>query len=227
MARTMGISAEDHARISAAVASAEAKSDGEISTMAARQSDSYAEWAVLLAALVAFIVPALVAIDSRGFNDLLIEITGAWHVDYSFGVLAAATVALQLKVFLLIWLALLWMPLRLALTPSVLKRQRVHEAAIKAFRIGIESRTRAATGVLIYLSLAEQRAEIVGDAAIDAKVSSEDWLETMTVLIGEVKAQRPGDGIVQAVELTGTLLAQHFPRSHDDQNEMPDRLIEL
>ena len=227
MARTVLISAEDHARISAAVATAEAKSDGEIATMAARQSDSYAEWAVLLAALVAFLVPALVAIDSRGFNDLLIEITGAWHVDYSFGALAAATVALQLAVFLLVWLALLWMPLRLVLTPSVLKRQRVHEAAIKAFRIGIESRTRAATGVLIYLSLAEHRAEIVGDAAINAKVSSEDWLETMTVLIGDVKSGQPGNGIVQAVELTGTLLARHFPRSHDDQNEMPDRLIEL
>lgn len=227
MARTIRISAEDHARISAAVALAEAKSDGEISTMAARQSDSYAEWAVLLAALIAFLVPALVAIDSRGFNDLLVEITGAWHVDYSFGALAAATVALQLAVFLLVWLVLLWMPLRLMLTPSVLKRQRVHEAAIKAFRIGIESRTRAATGVLIYLSLAEHRAEIVGDAAINAKVTSEDWLETMTVLIGEVKAGQPGNGIVQAVELTGTLLARHFPRSHDDQNEMPDRLIEL
>ena len=135
MARTIRISAEDHARISAAVALAEAKSDGEISTMAARQSDSYAEWAVLLAALVAFLVPALVAIDSRGFNDLLVEITGAWHVDYSFGALAAATVALQLAVFLLVWLVLLWMPLRLMLTPSVLKRQRLHEAAIKAFSL--------------------------------------------------------------------------------------------
>lgn len=227
MARAILISAEDHARISAAVAVAEAKSDGEISTMVARQSDSYAEWAVLLAALIAFLVPALVAYDARAFNDLLIAVTGAWHVDYGFGALAAATVALQLSVFLLCWLALLWMPLRLALTPSLLKRQRVHEAALKAFRIGIESRTRAATGVLIYLSLAEHRAEIIGDAAINSKVSSDDWLETMTVLIGEVKAGEAGNGIVQAVQLTGDLLAKHFPRSHDDQNEMPDRLIEL
>lgn len=227
MARTILISAEDHARISAAVAAAEAKSDGEISTMVARQSDSYAEWAVLSATIAAFLVPALVALDSARFDELLIAASGAWHADYGYGVLAAATVGLQIAMFLLVWLALLWMPLRLALTPGLLKRQRVHEAALKAFRIGIESRTRAATGVLIYLSLAEHRAEIVGDAAINAKLSSEDWLETMTVLIGEVKADRAGDGIVKAVELTGTLLAKHFPRSHDDQNEMPDRLIEL
>jgi putative membrane protein len=36
-----------------------------------------------------------------------------------------------------------------------------------------------------------------------------------------------GDGIVAAVERVGTVLAEHFPRSEGDINEIPDKLIEL
>jgi putative membrane protein len=104
---------------------------------------------------------------------------------------------------------------------------RVRREAVRAFRIGIESRTRAATGVLIYLSLAEHRAELVADAAINGKVAAADWGEAMAQLIADVRDGRPGDGIVAAVTMAGDLLERHFPRSHDDQNEMPDRLIEL
>ena len=38
---------------------------------------------------------------------------------------------------------------------------------------------------------------------------------------------RPGDGIVAAIERVGAVLAEHFPRSADDKNEIPDKLIEL
>lgn len=227
MARMMLIPPQDHARISAAVGAAEAASDGEISTMVARQSDDYAEWAMLLAALTGLLAPALVAGDAAGFDALLVAIGGGWHSGYTSGELIAMTILMQLVLSGLAWLALRWMPLRLALTPPGLKRARVRAAAIRAFRVGIEARTRAATGVLIYLSLAEHRAEILGDAAITTKVGAEEWVETMAALLSEVKEGRPGDGIIAAVGLTGALLAKHFPRSHDDINEMPDRLIEL
>jgi putative membrane protein len=42
-----------------------------------------------------------------------------------------------------------------------------------------------------------------------------------------VKAGRPGDGIVAAVGHVGKVLAEHFPRSAADTNEIPDKLIEL
>jgi len=100
-------------------------------------------------------------------------------------------------------------------------------AAIRAFRIGIESRTRAATGILLYCSIAEHRAELVADSGINAKVADAAWGEAMATLIAEIRAGRPGNGIVQAVEIAGRVLATHFPRSHDDTNEIPDRLIEL
>ena len=49
----------------------------------------------------------------------------------------------------------------------------------------------------------------------------------MAALIAGVRAGRPGDGMVDAVAQVGVVLAAHFPRSVDDTNELPDRLIEL
>jgi putative membrane protein len=46
-------------------------------------------------------------------------------------------------------------------------------------------------------------------------------------LVEQVREGRPGDGIVAAIERVGAVLAEHFPRSADDKNEIPDRLIEL
>ena len=95
------------------------------------------------------------------------------------------------------------------------------------FKAGAERRTIGRTGILIYLSMGEHRAEIVADEAITTVTTPETWGEAMAALLIEVKAGRPGDGIVAAVELIGEVLAEHFPRSSDDTNEIPDKLIEL
>jgi putative membrane protein len=77
------------------------------------------------------------------------------------------------------------------------------------------------------MSMAERRAEIVADEAITKVTTPETWGEAMAALIMEVKAGRPGDGIVAAVAIVGQVLAEHFPKSGTDTNEIPDKLIEL
>ena len=49
----------------------------------------------------------------------------------------------------------------------------------------------------------------------------------MAALSTEIKAGRPGEGMVQAVEKIGEVLAQCLPAQADNPNELPDRLIEL
>ena len=49
----------------------------------------------------------------------------------------------------------------------------------------------------------------------------------MHALIAEGREGRPGEGIVAAIERVGVVLAEHFPRSAGDVNEIPDKLIEL
>jgi putative membrane protein len=119
------------------------------------------------------------------------------------------------------------MPLRLALTPGATKHRRVRRRAVTVFRAAAERRTEGRTGILIYLSMAERRAEIVADDAILKVTDAHTWGEAMTALLVEVKQGRPGDGIVAAIERVGGVLAEHFPRSAGDTNEIPDKLIEL
>jgi putative membrane protein len=223
----MIIPVEDHVRISSAVAEAELKSDGEISTMVARQSDNYSDWILFIAALVPMLTLATIMLIPERFEQWVVWLMGNWHPALTRGELLFAVLVVQALSFVKGWALLRGTPLGIWLTPKAIKIRRVRREAVRAFRIGIESRTRAATGVLIYLSLAEHRAELVADAAINGKVNDADWGEAMARLIGDVRDGRPGDGIAGAVEMVGALLATHFPRSQDDQNEMPDRLIEL
>ena len=75
--------------------------------------------------------------------------------------------------------------------------------------------------------LAEHRAEIVADAAIHGKVSPEVWGEAMADLVTRLRDGRPGEGMAAAVARIGAVLAEHFPRTAGDANELPDRLIVL
>jgi putative membrane protein len=132
--------------------------------------------------------------------------------------------ALKFTVALLI---LKWMPLRIALTPGATKHRRVRRRALAIFKSAAERRTTGRTGILIYLSMAERRAEIIGDEAITKVTTPETWGDAMTSLLVEVKQGRVGDGIVAAIERVGLVLTEHFPRTADDVNEIPDKLIEL
>jgi putative membrane protein len=119
------------------------------------------------------------------------------------------------------------MPLRLALTPGPTKQRRVRRRAVAVFRAAAERRTVGRTGILIYLSLAERRAEIVADEAITGVTTPETWGEAMAAMLVDVKEGRLADGMVAAIERVGAVLTEHFPRSAADRNEIPDKLIEL
>ncbi len=222
----MRLTPEDHALVTAAVSAAEAGTDGEIVTVVARRSDAYHDVALHWAVLAMLLALALLATWPAPALWLQAIMENPWTPAGPRALFAAALVLITL-VFLIVRLALAWPPLRLALTPGATKSRRVRRRALELFRTAAEKRTRAATGVLIYLSLAEHRAELIADAAIHDKVPPETWGEAMAALVTEVKAGRPGAGMAAAVAQVGAVLAAHFPRSAGDTDELPDRLIEL
>ncbi len=150
-----------------------------------------------------------------------------WTAPPGLQQLLLVLLGLGLLAFLVALFAMRWMPLRLALTPAATKTRRVRRRAVMLFKAAAERRTVGRTGVLIYLSMGEHRAEIIGDDAITAVTTPESWGEEMLALLSEVKAGRTADGIVAAVALIGAVLAEHFPKDGDDVNEIPDKLIEL
>jgi putative membrane protein len=220
------LSAEDHARVSAAISAAEAKSDGEVIAITADQSDAYHDvglhWAVLAMVAVLAFFAAMPQQLVRG-HDLL----QGWSAEPSLRELLTLLLFFALLKFLVVLFLLKWRPLRMLLTPGSTKTRRVRRRAIMLFKTGAERRTIGRTGILIYLSMAEHRAEIVGDEAITAVTTPETWGEAMTALLTDVKDGRPGDGIVAAVGIIGDVLAEHFPKTQQDTNEIPDKLIEL
>ncbi len=165
------------------------------------------------------------------FPDLLLWVHAVlergWTHKPSIGEhLAVLFVLLALKFVAARLIVGLW-PVRLLLTPGRVKSERVRRRALELVPRRRGAPHRAATAVLLYLSLAEHRAELIGDAAINAKVTPDMWGEAMAALIAAVKDGRPGDGMAEAVNRVGDVLHAHFPRSDDDTNELPDRLIEL
>ena len=220
------LSEGDHAKVSAAIAAAEAKSDGEIIAIAADQSDAYHDVGLHYAVLVLFLVLAFFAIWPHQLELWWTRLMG-WTAEPSMRQLLTLLLGFALLKFLAVLFILKWRPLRLLLTPGSTKTRRVRRRAVMLFKTGAERRTIGRTGILIYLSMGEHRAEIVGDEAITAVTTPETWGEAMAALLKDVKAGRPGEGIVAAVGLIGDVLATHFPKSSEDSNEIPDKLIEL
>lgn len=217
----------DRQKVSDAIAAAEANSSGEIVAVATPISDAYHDVALHWALIPLFAVLAWAAWRPTALVSWYNALFGGWIADPTMSELLTLLMVFAALSFTIALLILKWIPLRLVLTPSATKHRRVRRRAITIFKAAAERRTSGRTGVLIYLSMAERRAEIVGDEAILKVTDEHTWGEAMTALIRDVREGRPADGIVAAIECVGAVLATHFPRSADDLNEIPDSLIEL
>lgn len=211
------------AAIGEAVRMAEAGTDGEIMVVTAASSDAYHDVALHWAILAMLLVLALLA----SFPDFFLGLLGGWQFEWTRRELFTLALILAAAKFLGVRLLLAWRPLRLALTPQATKARRVRRRAIQLFRAGIERRTATRTGVLLYISEDEHRAEIVVDAAIHAQVPNARWGTAMAALVDARRAGRPADGIIAAISEIGAILAETFPRTGTDPDELPDRLIEI
>lgn len=223
----MQLKPEDFDLVTAAVAEAERTSDGEIVTIVAERSDAYHDVALHYAVLAMLLVPAGLALVPQAWIDWMAGLLLGWDAELSRPLVMLFLFAKLAGAFLVVRLILIYRPLRMALTPGATKTRRVHRRAVELFRASCELKTRGRTGVLLYLSLAERRAEIVADKAIADQVEPEVWGEAMAVLVDEVKAGRPGQGMALAVERIGAVLARILPPTLDNPDELPNRLIVL
>jgi uncharacterized membrane protein len=90
-------------------------------------------------------------------------------------------------------------------------------------RLGMH-RTALRHGVLIYVAIADRKLAVIGDQGIHARVGDEYWRGLVATITGEFRQGHPGDGLVTAVRDLRDVLATHFPRRPDDQNELSDEV---
>lgn len=216
-----------HKIVSDAVAEAELTTSGEIVPVLAERSDDYSDIALTWAAAIAFTAMSAFAFVPKPFLDFWDRLAGGWEHEWTTGETATMTIALGLVAFVVMWLIQLIPAVRFALVPRPVKQQRVRQRAIRHFKVGADGRTHGRTGVLLYLSMREHRAEIVADEPIHEKVEPEVWGEAMADMLEEIRKDCIAEGIAAGVRDVGQVLARHFPRRDDDRNELPDRLIEL
>ena len=162
----MQLTESDHDKVSAAIAAAEAKSDGEIVAVATPISDAYHDVALHWALIPLFAVLAWAAWRPTALEWWYNFLLGGWQPEPTLSALLTLLMVFAALKFTVALLILKWMPLRLALTPAATKHRRVRRRAVLVFKAAAERRTVGRTGVLIYLSMAERRAEIVADEAI-------------------------------------------------------------
>lgn len=218
--------AEEHAVVTRAVAAAERGTDGEIVTIVTDWSDHYHDVSLYYAAAVMIAALGVFAIWPGLLDAGLHAFTNGWgeadrHVE--LGLL----VVVQAALFLLVRYGFEALPFRGMLIPAAVRGRRVRRRAVQFFKASAEKRTKARVGVLLYLSLAEHRAEIVADEAIVGRVKDDVWGEAMVALVDRIRARDPAGGMAAAVERIGAVLSEHFPKTAEDSNELPDRLIEL
>jgi putative membrane protein len=206
--RATGVLGEEELRtIHAALGNAEKRTIGEILPVVLERSDRHpgAGWlAALVAALVGSVAlgswlpwehPALLLLAQLGLGAL--------------GYLGARLLPDFQRSFL----------------SSARAAEVAEEQAFQEFHRYELHRTRAQSGVLLFVSLLERRVVVLADTGIDARVRPEHWQRTIALVLDGIRRGSLCAGLVAGIHSAGEVLAEHFPAADGDKNEIPDRVI--
>ncbi len=200
------LSDADLTAIHAELAAAEKKTVGEIVPIVLERSDRHpgASW---LAALAFLLLGSAVLAPILWEKPLFLL-----AAQLACGVLGFATAT--------------WLPdfKRLFVTEARATEMAEEQAFQEFYRLGLHE-TVARTGVLLFVSLLERRAIVLGDKGIDEKVGEDHWKATDEAILKGVAAGSLRDGLIGGIRSAGAVLAEHFPWKEGDRNEVPDRLI--
>jgi len=83
------------------------------------------------------------------------------------------------------------------------------------------------SGVLIYVQVADRRIEIVADRGINAKVEQHQWDAISGAMKSAFQAQRYEAGAIEGIREITALLAQHFPPTSANPDELPNAPVML
>lgn len=213
MVKRLTLTPADHAKISEAIRSAEARTSGEIFAVFARTSDTYLGHSI--AAALAFslaagiLSAAILAASGIAVPALALESAQALGAAALVGLLVA------------------FPPVRLLLVPRRVQLRHAQRLALAQFLSHNVHATAERTGILLFVSEAEHHAEVVADSGIAARVPQDAWDAIVDLLTDAAAADRLANGFASAATEAGKLLAQHFPGHPTDRNELPDRIVEI
>jgi len=207
-------SKEDLENIKKAVKNAELKTSGEIVPYAMEKCDGYG-YTYWRSGLFLGILSGLAMIILNFTSPDLLVINNSL---YFFIILLGFTIAG--------YIAPIFIPAyKRILAGQAAMNNIVGLKAKEAFLKEEVFKTRDRTGILIFLSLFERIAVVIGDEGINSKVNQSDWDEVIKTIVNGIKSKNNGSAIVKAIELCGNLLERDkVDRKSDDTNELKDDL---
>ncbi len=199
---------EARTRIADAVRRAEALSRGQIVPAVVEKSDAYPE-VRYRGALLAAVLATGVALALR----LPLTLSELPLLQIAAGLVGA--------------LASLWAPVERWLAGARAMDQAVRARAVRAFHENGLHRTAEGTGVLVFASLFERQAVVLGDRGIHERMGDGGWDRAVGALVDGLRAGEPARGFVDAVAQCGARLAEGFPREPGavpPRNELEDAI---
>jgi len=202
---------ENLKQIEEAVLLAELSTSGEVVPMVVRKSSTVGHVPLLLLALFSLL---FFAFDLDHFQMLWIPLPHWLLITFDICVLLALVRILAPIPFV-----------ERLLTPRGDQKEQVEQRALNEFYNIRVHHTEKSTGILIFVSLMEHRAVILGDQAISEKLSPETWNNLLKELVDSIKSRQLTDGFSKAIISCGELLSEHFPKPENDKNQLQNQLV--
>lgn len=222
---------DDHARITDAITRAENRTRGEIFCVLTREVSRYREVPLAWAAIAALLVPPVFVL--LGLHRLaLASIFSSWTDESARAmgslILRALTTysLVQAGIFLVVALVVSMPAVRRRVTPRFIRRYRVRAAARHHFAASGAKLSHDEPHILIFASLHDRQVELVAHDAIHNAVGEGPWNAAVHAVTEGMKARKPGDGFVKAIEICGDALARHFPSDGSARNQLPNTILE-
>ena len=185
----------------------ESRTDAEVVTVLAGQSDNYLYISTLWAAFLALLVAPLMQFLP-------------WWIEYQ------QAFTLQWILFIALAVLFRWRPLTMKLVPKKVRYWRASNLARRQFLEHELHSTKNRLGLLIFVSQAEHYVEILADRGLAEQITNESWQEIVENFIREVKKGKTGEAFVHCVEKCGELLEEAAPAT-TIKNELPNHLVLL
>lgn len=186
------LTANEKARIHAAIADAESRTSVHIAVSIVPASDRYLLYPVAWGAIVALVAGGVLAI---GWPNISLR----------------EAFAVEAIVFVVLSVVFEWWPLRLKLVPRTIRGHRAQALAQREFAARVLASSERKGGVLFFVSLSERYAEILADRDTHARIGTSAWKRILGDYIADAKSRPVADAVVAAIEACAVVLQEQSP----------------
>jgi len=201
------LNAGERRKLAETIKEVESRTDAEVFTVLARESDNYLYISTLWAAFLSLLLAPLMQFLP-------------WWIDYQ------QAFTLQWILFIALAVLFRWRRLTMLLVPKRVKYWRASNLARRQFLEHELHSTKGRLGLLIFVSLAEHYVEILADRGLAEHITDESWQEVVENFISEIKKNKTPEAYIHCVERCGELLQEAAPATVI-KNELPNHLVVL